>query len=165
MRLPIGMKHVARTTVAGQTTFSCKYCGFTAQVDFVAAGAGIAESPLFIGMGASRQRAAADADKAASREADLNVRLAACPHCGRREDSAVRRVGLESLIPGVAIGIVSAIPGAFITLVAGLHPLVGLIGGGLLGGSGAWYVYRRRRFRLADSEVVFRGQDVASEQG
>jgi hypothetical protein len=109
----IGIEHVATQTASGRIRRTCGSCGHQGEVEVVAQGTGVAQSPLMIGMHANREKAAEDASSALAQNMLTSVEILACPSCGHRENRARFRVLAFAILPAFFVGIFAFLFGGF----------------------------------------------------
>jgi hypothetical protein len=123
----VGNKHTATVTARTELMFRCVHCAAESSALVVGVGQGAGNSAFFLDESGAKERARDSAGSAAERNALLTLDLAACPACGKRNESAL------SALKGKAIlGVVG-------TLIA--FPIIGLIFDALKRGHIGLYIF------------------------
>jgi hypothetical protein len=89
--------------------FECVHCRETHHALVLGLGVGRSASPYFLFNARAAREAAEGANAAARANLELTIRLATCPHCGRRDENALRRARLPAILGIVALAIATAL--------------------------------------------------------
>jgi hypothetical protein len=155
----VGRQHTVTATAKTVLPFRCVHCGHSARALVVGVGQGAGNSPYFLDEQGAKGRARSKAEEAAHENAELTVRLAECPKCGKTDGSA-----LSSLKGKAAAGAIACIV---------LFPVFGLILDGMqktsfglwifapLGVLTAWLVWAKQKWKweTAATRVAFVPED------
>jgi hypothetical protein len=80
----VGKQYTSTQTVAVDRDFRCS-CGYTSVVKVFGVGQGGGNSAYFLDNQGAAERAEASALRAATKNADLTLKLCPCPRCGKRQ--------------------------------------------------------------------------------
>lgn len=163
----VGRKHTATITTKAILPFRCTFCRKESQALVVGVGQGQGNSPYFLDESGAKDRAKSSAERAAEENAQLTLSLAACPKCGRRDESVARALKAKAILGVVAAMIVLPLMG--IGLDALQHTSFGLYIFMPCALLAAWMIWAQQKWKweTASGRVAFlpeEDEDDAAER-
>jgi hypothetical protein len=112
----VGRRHTVTVTSKQLLPYACPFpdCKHEAVALVVGVGQGEGNSPYFLDETGAKERASQKGSHAADENARLTLRLARCPRCKRRDDTALRAVKGKAIAAVVATLVLFPLFGMFI---------------------------------------------------
>jgi hypothetical protein len=107
----VGRKHTATITTRSILPFRCIFCKKESLAVVIGVGQGQGNSPYFLDESGAKDRAKSSAERAAEENARLTLSMAACPKCGRRDESVARGLKTKAVLGVVGAMIVLPLMG------------------------------------------------------